>query len=369
MYSWIPSNNSMADNSPTLVYAGEHLDTVAGFPALYTFSPADRDNPLIVFIPGGGHNARISYGGHPGRRREDFLAHWLNKLGHGLLAISYPLQSQQEEIMAATAPEFRIRDWGLQAAEVTKMVIESHGLSPKVVLVAWSMGGRVVVPYTQAAKARGLTVELFVSIAAAPGLAGSRPTPAGIKMTSEGYAALDRMSELFLDQVHEQNRLNSSVIIPDDVYLRDYYGHTPVGLLGFGLSYSPERGFVEDRHTSTEDADSYNFRQWPLISALHGDSILDGRHVLADKATWGFMQVQQLVSTLEGRGYRSLSPQCWEEVVRLVHSRPENMCRQIHGNHFFFLGEQGARETAAAIVEQLREARIFMSTLNSLLGS
>jgi pimeloyl-ACP methyl ester carboxylesterase len=359
----------MTDNSPTVLYAGEHLDTVAGFPTLYTFKPANRDNHLIVFIPGGGHNARISYGGHPGSRREDFLAHWLNTLGHGLLAISYPLQSQADEIIPATAPEFRIRDWGLQAAEVTKMVIESHRLSPKVVLVAWSMGGRVVVPYTQAAKARGLTVELFVSLAATPGLAGSRLIPPDIEKTSEGYAALDRMSELFLDQVHEQNRLNSRVIIPDDVYLRGYYGHTPVGLLGWGLSYSPDRGFVEDRYTSAEDADANNFRQWPLISALHGDSILDGRHVLADKATWAFMQVQQLVSTLEGRGYRSLSAERWEEVVKLVHSRPENMCRQIHGNHFFFLGEQGARETAATIVEQLKEARIFMSTLDSLLQS
>ncbi|GIJ87953.1 hypothetical protein Asppvi_006867 [Aspergillus pseudoviridinutans] len=359
----------MTDNSPTVLYAGEHLDTVAGFPTLYTFSPANRDNPLIVFIPGGGHNARISYGGHPGSRREDFLAHWLNTLGHGLLAISYPLQSEPDEIMAATAPEFRIRDWGLQAAEVTKMVIERHGLSPKIVLVAWSMGGRVVVPYTQAAKARGLTVELFVSLAATPGLAGSRSIPAGIRMTSEGYAALDMMSELFLDQVHEQNGLNSRVIIPDDVYRRGYYGHTPVGLLGWDLSYSQEGGFVEDRYTSTEDADANNFRQWPLISALHGDSILDGRHVLADKATWAFMQVQRLVSTLEGRGYRSLSLERWEEVVKLVHSRPENMCRQIHGNHFFFLGEPGARETAAAIVEYLRDARIFMSTLDSLLVS
>lgn len=357
----------MTDNSLPLLYAGEHLDTVAGFPTLYAFSPANHDNPLMVFIPGGGHNARISYGGHPGSRSEDFLAHWLNKLGYGLLAISYPLQSQPDEIMAATSPEFRIRDWGLQAAEVTKTVIERHGLSPKVVLVAWSMGGRVVVPYTQAAKARGLTVELFVSLAATPGLAASRPNPPGIKMTSEGYAALDRMPELFLSQVREQNILESRVIIPDDVYLRDYYGCTPVGLLGFGMSYSPECGFVEDRYTSTEDADANNFRQWPLISALHGDSILDGRHVLADKATWGFMQVQQLVSTVEDRGYRSLNPERWEEVVKLVHSRPENMCRQIHGNHFFFLGEQGARETAAAIVEQLKEARIFMSTLDTLL--
>ncbi|RHZ45230.1 thioesterase domain protein [Aspergillus thermomutatus] len=359
----------MTNNSSTLLYEGEHLDTVAGFPTLYKFSPANRDNPLIVFIPGGGHNARISYGGHPGSRREDFLAHWLNKLGHGLLAVSYPLQSRPDDIMAATAPGFRIREWGLQAAEVTRMVIERHRLSPNVVLVAWSMGGRAVVPYTQAAKAQGLTVELFVGLSATPGLADSRPTPSNIKKTSKGYAAVDRMPGLFLEQVHEQNQLNSRVIIPDDVYLRGYYGHTPVGLLGWGLGYSPERGFVEDRYTATEDADANNFRQWPLISALHGDSILDGRHVLADKATWAFMQVQQLVSTLEGRGYRSLGVQRWEEVVKLVHSRPENMCQQIHGTHFFFLGEQGARETAAAIVEHLREARIFMSTLDSLLVS
>jgi hypothetical protein len=42
-----------------------------------------------VFLPGGGHLARVAYG-HPGRRPDDFLDQWLAWRGHSLLALSYP---------------------------------------------------------------------------------------------------------------------------------------------------------------------------------------------------------------------------------------------------------------------------------------
>ncbi|EAW09943.1 thioesterase domain protein [Aspergillus clavatus NRRL 1] len=359
----------MALNSPGALYPGEHLDTVAWFPALYKFSPADPSNPLIVFIPGGGHNARISYGGHPGSREKDFLAYWLNKQGYGFLAISYPLHSEPDEIIPATAPGYRIRDWGLQAAEITRLVISQHNLSGSVVLLAWSMGGRIVVPYTVAARARGLNVEFFVGLAATPGLPGVRPIPRNVRKTSQGYAALDGMPDLFLQQLHGQNELNSGVIIPDDVYLRSYYGHTPVSLLGCDLRYSQEHGFVEDRRTSVEDAAALDFHQWPLIAALHGDSVHDARHVLADRTTWAFVQTQHIVSTLETHGLAQLDRSRWGTAMDLIHSRPGRMCRQIHGTHFFFLGEQGARATAVAIVSLLEEARKFATSLSSLLGT
>lgn len=358
----------MVASSSCHLYAGERLEEVSGFPTLYKFSPADPERPLVVFVPGGAHNSRIAYGGHPDSRQEDFLAYWLNKLGYGLLSISYPLESEPREIMPPVAPGFRISDWGRQAAEVTRLVVDRRKLSHNVVLVAWSMGGRVVIPYTRAAKALGLTVELFVALSATPGFDGARPPPPGVRQTAAGYGTFDKMSRLFLEQMHVQNCLHGRTIIPDDIYLRDYYGHTPVSLAGWGLRYSPGQDFERDQYTSTHDASVDSFDHWPPIAALHGDDLLDARHVLADKATWAFFQTHRLVSYIEARGLHSVRDRgLWNALTELVNSFCGQMSSQIHGSHYFFVGEQGARETAEALVRHLEQTRTFMSTLDSLI--
>lgn len=359
----------MAFNFIPYLYPGEQLAVVAGFPTLYKFCHANPEKPLVVFIPGGGHNSRIAYGGHLGSREEDFLAYWLNKLGHGLLSISYPQESEPHDIMPPVAPDFRIRDWGLQAAEVTKLVVDQYNLLHSVVLVGWSMGGRVVVPYTKAAKGMGITVELFVALSATPGLAAARPPPSDTRQTMAGYATFDRMQSLFLEQIDEQNRLNGCTIIHEDVYLSDYYGHTPVSLLGWNLKYSPGKDFQYDDITSTQDASAHSFDQWPPIAALHGDSILDARHVLTDKATWSFFQTHRLMKAIEVKGLASVKEKgSWNTVIQLVMAFSERMSTQIHGSHFFFLGEQGARHTAEALVRHLEQTKNFRSTLESLLA-
>ena len=56
------------------LFDGETLDMANAAPALIKFIPGNLKKSLIVFIPGGGHTARIAYGGHPGGQQEDFLA-------------------------------------------------------------------------------------------------------------------------------------------------------------------------------------------------------------------------------------------------------------------------------------------------------
>ncbi|KAH8690691.1 thioesterase domain protein [Talaromyces proteolyticus] len=363
----------MTGPTPKL-YAGETLDTVSGFPTLYNFFPADASKPIVVFIPGAGHNARIAYGGHEGSSQKDFLAYWINGHGYGFLAVSYPLENTPA-IMPAIAPQFRIRDWGKQAAEVTHHIIKQHNLSSRVVLLCWSMAGRIVVPYSIAAKSVGLHVDLFVSLAASPGMHGTRPPPPGITCSASGYAVYARMIELFLIQIHEQeNNLNHGrTIIPDEVFKREYFGFTPVSLLGWNLGYDRAthgQKFSEDLFTSTKDAAVDQAENLPVIAALTGHSVLDARHLIMDQATWTFMLMQKFMRTIEiSKGVHGLTQAQGTRLAKMAHSIPGRISMTIPGNHYFFIGECGARETAQAIIDSLEMAATLEHEFDTLLNS
>lgn len=360
----------MTESTPKL-YPGEQLDEAAGFPTLYNYFPADPNKSLVVFIPGGGHNARVAYGGHEGFQERDFLAHWLNSHGHGLLAISYPTESEPE-IVPATAPHFRIRDWGKQASEVTHKMIEKNGLSKQVVLVGWSMGGRIVIPYCTHARSLGIQVVLFVSLAATPGIHGSRPPPAGVTNTAAGYATATDLYKNFARQVRDQNEQwnNGKTIVPEDVYLQEYTGYTPVSLTGWNYRYDTEsRQFIEDYWTSTEDAIVDQAEHWPLIAALVGSSPLDARHVMTDRATWSFVLTRKLMHEIESHNVAKVVEKGnWNKLIEMVHSLPSQISYLLPGNHFFFMGEPGARRTAEIIVEHLEKANSFKRDFETLLN-
>lgn len=354
----------------TKLFAGEVLDQEAGFPTLYKYSPADPRKPLIVFIPGSGHNARIAYGGHPACAPEDFLAFWLNKHGHGLLAISYPIESEPE-LIPATAPHFRIRDWGKQAAEITHKIIQRHSLCNQVILIAWSMGGRILTPYCVHVHGKGIKVALFASLAATPGVHGSRPPPPHMSTTVSGYARATNQDNPFALQIDEQNQKfnNGRAIFPVDAYPRDYCGFTPVALTGWGFRYDHEScKFVVDNYISTEDAAADQFEHWPMIVALTGTSPLDARHVITDQAIWSYMLTRKLMHMIEVIGVKKLNKKGnWQKLIELVHSLPNKMCYSVPGNHFFFIGESGARKTAEIIIGHLEKAREFQSEFEALL--
>ena len=116
-----------------LLYEGERLESVAGITTLFKYLPSTleaevkgKQKPLIVFIPGAAHLARIAYGGHSGYRPEDFLAYWLNKEGFDVLAVSYPLETQPA-IVPPEYPDFRIPTWGEQAAKTARLIVDEHG--------------------------------------------------------------------------------------------------------------------------------------------------------------------------------------------------------------------------------------------------
>lgn len=362
-----PTSMDSPRPSEPLLYPGENYETIAGFPTIYHYQPPpipDSTRPLIVCVPGGLHLARMFYGGHRGSRPEDFLVHWLNKHGFGVLSLSYPLETDPA-IMPATASGFRVPDWGRQAAGTTQQIMQ-HESYRSVVLIAWSMGGRMIVPFNLAAKELGLEVEQYISFAATPGISNLRATPRGIQCSPTGYYHVpSRAEEVFGKQLDEIWSLNAGrEIIPREIYRREYLGGTPINLVGLRLRYDGRGAFVPDEMPYEEETRVFEFSNLPFISAIYPTSILDANHSLSDRATWGFLMTRHLESTIVPS---KISPQKWPQVVDLVHSAPERLSIAAEGNHFFFVGERGARTTANHVVELLRRGSQVKRELSSLM--
>lgn len=357
----------------TSLYPGESLANVAGFPTLYHFQPASAENahkrrPLIVCVSGALHLARIFYGGHSGSKSSDFVSHWLSENGYGVLSLSYPLETEPE-IMPPTAARFRIPDWGRQAAATTRKIIDEKDLGdPSIVLISWSMGGRIVVPFNIAAKELGLHVQQYISFAATPGFSTIRPPMPGLTCTDSGYFQVPPRLDNFERQVSEMEELNGHTIIPRDIYRREYVGATPVNLIGLGLKYDGS-GFVRDEIPHEEDSQVLNIANLPFITALYPTSILDASHAMTDRAGWGFLMTYSLESFIGKQGLRNAKESSsWEALLDLVQSAPKDLCLPVPGNHFFFIGEQSARNTAEMVDELIGRAYNFQAHLFQLIA-
>ena len=357
------------------LYSGEVFDTIAGFPTIYHYQPGDdleareQPKPLIVCVTGGLHLARVFYGGHKGSEPSNFLTYWLKKLGFGVLSLSYPLDTDSG-IMPLTAAEFRIQDWGRQAAMTTKKVIDENSLTTQsVVLISWSMGGRMVVPFNISAKELGLEVQQYISFAATPGISSIRPLPSGITCSSAGYFHVPPHVNVFCQQLDEMENLNGGrEAIPRDLYMREYIGGTPVNLIGLRLKYDGTGNFIQDEVTHEEDTKVLDVASFPLITAIYPTSILDASHALADKASWGFLLTYKLETMIGKQGLLNLkgTPK-WQQVLDLVHAAPGRLFVPVAGNHFFFVGEKSAREIADVVAKLVDDALKFQSELSSLI--
>lgn len=321
------------------------------------------------------HLARVFYGGHDGARREDFVAYWLNQQGFNVLSLSYPLETE-DGIMPLTGTHFRITDWGLQAATTARKIMDREGYRDRtLILISWSMAGRMVVQFNIAAKALGLDVALFVSFAATPGLSSIRPPPAGMTCSPAGYFHVRTHLDVFHEHLEEMVGLNDHdgntghTVIPRDVYLREYCGGSPINLIGLQLRYEPAQGrFVRDDRTHEEDTRVLDVANLPLIAAIYPTSIMDASHALADKAGWGFLLTYKLEAMIGTQGLQNVrrTPK-WQRLLDLVHSAPARLCVATPGNHLFFIGEQNARVAAEKVEALFAEAGTFEKELLQLI--
>jgi hypothetical protein len=372
------------------LYDGEKLGIIADYPVLTKFIPGDGDisKPLIVFLPGLAHNARIAYGGHDGSCKEDFLAHWFHRHGYPFLGISYPLDTDPE-IMPPTGSEFSLRDWGRQAAATMRMIVDEQELSPKLVILAWSMAGKALAPVMTEATARELTVSLYVSLAATPALWGLRQhlRPCHIPLTRAGYWNNVPLHHRFTSQLLEQNRVNNGhIAIDEEIFKREYFGSTPIAPGGWGYRYKKqEKKLVEDKWALLEDGRIDEYERLPPLAALYPTSPLDWRHSLTDRANWGYLIVQKYVAMAQ-KVKESREPRTEDSAVgrrnsaqrdrtlldRLrasIYGIPDRMITGVEGNHYFFVGALGARTTAEKVIQFIEDIKQVHVELDNILNA
>lgn len=371
-------------DQPPGLYPGEVYDSIAGFPTISHYQPASASRthgdprPRLVCVTGALHLARVFYGGHsPHNKPQDFLAHWLSQFGFGVLSLSYPLETDNPRLMPMTAAQFRIEDWGRQAALSTKKVINAHSLPRCVALVSWSMGGRMVVPFNMHVTQLGLDVRQANNLAGSLGISRNiGPSLPGLRCSAAGYLQIPTSLANFCDQLDEMSVLNSAAsggspyeVIPRHVYLREYVGGTPINLVGLRLKYDRDGGVVGDESTPEEDSQVFEVANFPLISSLHPTSILDAHHALTGRAVWGFLLTYKLEAMIGKSGLRKVQGTAkWPHLMDLVQSAPARLCVPIRGNHFFFVCEQGARETAQTVASLIDEAVELRNELSELLS-
>ncbi|KAJ5643315.1 uncharacterized protein N7484_005822 [Penicillium longicatenatum] len=360
-----------------LLYPGEVLETVAGFPTLYHYQASQKQhdhhtklNPLVVCIPGSMHLSRIFYGGHKGSNPRDFLAYQLSKLHFDVLSLSYPLETDPE-IMPTTGANFRIQDWGRQAAATVKKIMEEKDLTTRsIILIAWSMAGRMIVPFNVSAKELGLDVQQFISFAATPGISSIRtPTP-GMACSEAGYFCIPDRLDNFYQQVKVMEKLNGGQTpIPKEIFLREYVGGTPINLTGVRLKYDGKGAFIQDELTHEEDTKVFDVANLPFITALYPTDILDASHALTDRASWGFLMSYQLEAMIGKQGLQKVKGTAkWQELIDFVHAAPERLCYPAPGSHFFFVGETSASEVAAKVVTLISVANEFKKELSLIIS-
>jgi hypothetical protein len=374
------------------LYDGEQSNIVAHHPVVHWFIPGrDFSQPLVVFVPGMAHNARISYG-HPGSHTKDFLAHWFHHYGYNFLAISYPLDAEVP-IMPATSPHFTIPEWGTQAAIVISRVVKANSLDGKIIILGWSMAGKILYPVTDELNNLGLDVDLFVSLAATPALHGILPPVAEhhLDQTASGYSKRPSVKKTFRRHLDEQEQINglagSRFIIDPAIYEREYLGATPVGLTACGYEFDLHTGtFVKERNPwqLLADGQVHKFGDLPPMAAILPTSGLDFRHGITDKATWSYLVIQRTMSWL-GRDPRvrrylqstedssqarlAIDRSHFQELQKVVSDIPELLTTEIMGNHFFFVGEFGAKKTVEIVIEFQRGLDTVQESLEHKLDS
>ena len=346
------------------LFEGETYSNLAGAPAVSYFAAGDVEKPLIVFIPGAHHTARLTYGGHEGSRPEEFLSHWLVSKGYNFLALSYPVETTSG-MMTETMPAFSAQDWGNQIAEATTAAISEHGLSGDIYTAHWSMAGKVIQPAHAALAEAGHPVAAAFSFSATPGLPS--PNIRELDRAHSGYA--DRVSSYqgWYEDI-AANALGGDPIIPEDVYRDAYVGNIPISLEGFGEIYNPDGTITTDPFAQAITYGAFETGNYPWIVTFQPGQG-DARHALNDNAYMTYYNSQTMSAELRRRDLSAgdLSDDQWAEFLSLTLDLSDLLTVDVGGNHFFFVGEAGASRTADAVDEAVAAVKALNLRLDDIL--
>lgn len=341
---------------PCALQPGETLRVVQGVPHIVYHRSAGRDCPLAVFLPGGGHLARVAYG-HPGCDPRDFLDGWLHEADFGLLALSYP---SDHAAFSTRLPELTIPQWTASVAALIREHVQEYPCR-EIIALGWSMAGRSAVALERALQGQGLSLSLYVSLAATAPLPGLLLTPlADERFTPEGFWDSSTRHAQWLRQVAEQLGASGRCAIEPQEYLDHYVINSPF----------PLRGQPRDIQAGLEaqladEAGAFAYADYPAMATIVPEGSTDRLHALTDGALWGALNVLRMAHRI-GRD-RNVDARRWESLRTLFAGVPPRLSRCVPGTHLFFLGEAGAKATARHIVDLLREASAIDTELRTLL--
>jgi hypothetical protein len=360
------------------LFAGERVASGAGFAALAMFQRAAPTKPLVLFLPGGGHLARIAYG-HPGAVPEDFLLTHLTRAGFSTLALSYP---SAHPSMNNPVPEMTITQWAASSAAIAAECIATEQLPLRVIALGWSLAGRLARDLAVAFRSHGIALEIFIGLSAAPPVPGfGGLSPADLQLAPTGL--LDGSSErssIFRSrgpQLAVIDGINGRVVLPRDIYAELYVTDSPINFRGEAERYG-DHGLVTDIGAAIADQGTFDFKSYPLCGTVSAASPSDARHALTNASAWGMLNAQTLYfqtiqpSLVRGEGtlasVRELDPRKWEGLLRLMDGLAARLSRRVEGSHFFFVGQAGASATAAHVEQLVDEAASVRSELSALLA-
>jgi hypothetical protein len=338
-----------AETGSYMLYPREELTEAAGYPSLVRFEPGRAGLPVVVFVTGGGVLGRIAYG-PPGGRAADFLCHWLNAEGFGSLVLSYPIDNRG--VFNAAFPQFSITDWAEQSADIIARYVDRNGLPANVLVLGWSMAGRIAEPLHTALRRKGKGVELFVAMAAASALPNTLPGLDQLKPAASGLAAINgAYLDWLLQCLADQNSAAGQPVLDADVFTREMTGDFPVGLAASAKRYR-NGTFVADAAGDALEVGTAQYRAFPPLALMTHASAIDARHALTDRSTWGVYITQQLCETLvfaRASDLAAVPPEKWKLLVEHLREATQRLSATLPGNHMFFLGEKGARRTVQTL--------------------
>lgn len=352
------------------LYPGEEMLLTNGIETLTHFKAGDPKKPLVIFVPGGFHLARVAYG-YPGGNEADFLAHWLGKAGYSFLGASYPTDNK---VYSKVYPAYSIRDWGKQVAATARHYVDQQGLSGEVIVLGWSAGGQIAQSVHEASQAAGLDMRLYVSLASTPPVPLLLAAPGAISRDDNGLSAAPQFYDLFRKYVIAQDRLNGHEIMPWARFESDVLGHIPVALNAIMIASRYEDGkFVEDLQWAMADTGALKVTDFPFVVTISGDKVLDNDHALTDSGNWGLYQVQHLYRNLVLpvlAKSEEIGPLAWQKLMDSMNAATSGLLNaRVPGNHFFWYGEVGARETVQKLDTLILRAENLKADIQQVLRS
>lgn len=334
-------------------FPGEALTNHRAVAAMSYFRAGSPDRPLVVFLPGGGHLARIAYG-HPAAEPRDFLDFWLERKGCGLLGLSYP--TDHAAIRSARS-DLTIREWAGWVASSIAKALDAAPAS-HVIVAMWSMAGRSVRAVNKAIIDNGPVRSFFISLAATPPLPGLIPLmEGGEPLTEDGWWALmpraGHSKHIFVEGFEAALADQSDIARRDILSVADYHANylcnTPIMLRGTAQRIIDGRVMWSEEE-AIDDMGATQFGTFPLTAAIVPTHFSDAMHVLGDRTAWTHFNIQRLIHDVSGRSDFGSQKQQWRDIRALADRLHGQLSADIAGGHFFFLGETGARETVRLIL-------------------